>query len=216
MTAAMDFTPSSSLSRRRICYFLLLVIVIANSRCIWTHTPRARPRHRMPGWIFCFDLKTDRIGCDVAAFHARLPDLFKKTQNLESLDYHHFPGLAMSAQIPSLLADHDRLCKFCVDGVMRRDARLWPADPETMLLGSHRMPTSATGDYVFSSLGLPAVERFELVVADITLSKPRAGPLDHYTILKEVSLDIRRCNAYDFITAIKLFEGLSPPSRDQR
>ncbi|KAJ6517057.1 hypothetical protein DFH09DRAFT_1332532 [Mycena vulgaris] len=63
---------------------------------------------------------------DVAAFHARLPHLFKKMQNLESLDYHHFPGLAMSTQIPSLLADHDRLCKFSVDGVMRRDARLWP------------------------------------------------------------------------------------------
>ncbi|KAJ6517051.1 hypothetical protein DFH09DRAFT_1373729 [Mycena vulgaris] len=54
-----------------------------------------------------------------------------------------------------------------------------------------RRSGSTTGDYVFSSLGLPAVERFELVLADITLSKSHAGPVDlvGYTILKELSLD---------------------------
>ncbi|KAJ6533214.1 hypothetical protein B0H19DRAFT_1272605 [Mycena capillaripes] len=51
----------------------------------------------------------------------------------------------------------------------------------------------ATGDYKFPSLGIPALRHFELVVADLTLSNPRAGPLDlvNCALLSELSLDIR-------------------------
>ncbi|KAJ6521786.1 hypothetical protein DFH09DRAFT_1372880 [Mycena vulgaris] len=159
----------------------------------------------------------------------------------------------MSTQITSLFADHGRLCKFSVDGVMRRDAaadpKVWDIEPFLAFLGTsitsldirHVCQTmllalASHADEVASyrclkhlkmditegrGTGTADAHRWQappLVVADIMLSKSRAGPLDlvDYTILKEVSLGIRRCNAYDFIPAIKLFEGLSPPSRDQR
>jgi hypothetical protein len=52
----------------------------------------------------------------------------------------------------------------------------------------------ATGDYVFPSLRLPALQRFELVVSDLTVSNPRAGPLDlvNCSLLTELSLDVRQ------------------------
>ncbi|KAJ7167573.1 hypothetical protein C8R46DRAFT_1191683 [Mycena filopes] len=68
----------------------------------------------------------------------------------------------------------------------------------------------ATADYVFPSLRLPALRRLELVVADLTLSKARAGPLElvDCSLLTELSLDIREINGYDIIPTISLFEAL--------
>ncbi|KAF7350282.1 hypothetical protein MVEN_01332200 [Mycena venus] len=70
----------------------------------------------------------------------------------------------------------------------------------------------ATEEYVFPSLCLPAVRRFELVVADLTISKARAGPLDlvDCTLLNDLSLDVRQCIGYCAITTLRLFEALSP------
>ncbi|KAJ7714621.1 hypothetical protein B0H16DRAFT_1618219 [Mycena metata] len=207
---------------------------------------------------------------DVVAFHERLPDLFKKTQNLESLDYHSVPGLALSEEVIKSLAACERLRTFGVDCAIRQtswgawkpfeDPEQWDIAPflkslgptittldlrhvcQTMLLtlASHgdkfatceRLATlrmditegvwdwdgrgspqrGATADYVFPPLGLPAVSRFELVVADRTVSKPRAGPLDlvNCSLLCELSLDIRRINSYDQVDTIDLFDGLSP------
>lgn len=52
----------------------------------------------------------------------------------------------------------------------------------------------ATGDYIFPSLRLPALRRFELVVSDLTIRNPRAGPLDlvDRSLLTELSIDIRQ------------------------
>lgn len=52
----------------------------------------------------------------------------------------------------------------------------------------------ASADYVFPSLRLPALRRFELVVADLTISKPRAGPLDlvDCSLLSELSLEVHQ------------------------
>ncbi|KAJ7744362.1 hypothetical protein B0H16DRAFT_1889654 [Mycena metata] len=207
---------------------------------------------------------------DVVAFHERLPDLFKKTQNLESLDYHNVPGLALSeGGIISLVAC-ERLRTVGVDCAVREtswgawkpfeDHELWDIEPflkslgptitsldlrhvcQTMLLSlasygdefvtCERLATlrmditegvwdwdgrgspqrGATADYVFPSLGLPAVSCFELVVADRTISKPRTGPLDlvDCSLLCELSLDIRRINSYEEVDTINLFDGLSP------
>lgn len=55
----------------------------------------------------------------------------------------------------------------------------------------------ATQDYVFPSLRLPALRRFELIVADLTISKPRAGPLDlvDCSLLSELSLEVQQWSA---------------------
>lgn len=54
--------------------------------------------------------------------------------------------------------------------------------------------SGATDAYVFPSLRLPALRRFELVVADLTIRKPRAGPLDlvDCSLLSELSLEIHQ------------------------
>ncbi|KAJ7091761.1 hypothetical protein C8R44DRAFT_990345 [Mycena epipterygia] len=57
---------------------------------------------------------------DVAAFHVRLPGLFKKTQNLRSLDYHNYPGLPLTAEHVRLLSGSTRLQTFGVDSAVRR------------------------------------------------------------------------------------------------
>ncbi|KAJ7362246.1 hypothetical protein DFH08DRAFT_840533 [Mycena albidolilacea] len=69
----------------------------------------------------------------------------------------------------------------------------------------------ATGDYVFPSLRLPALQRFELVVGDLTVSSPRAGPLDlvNCSLLTELSLDVRQ-GTYCAMLTVRLFEALSP------
>ncbi|KAF8193249.1 hypothetical protein K438DRAFT_2017815 [Mycena galopus ATCC 62051] len=69
----------------------------------------------------------------------------------------------------------------------------------------------ATEAYIFPSLRFPALRRFELVVADLTISDARAGPLDlvDCTLLTELSLDVRQC-IYFPISKLSLFEALSP------
>ncbi|KAJ6622181.1 hypothetical protein B0H10DRAFT_916565 [Mycena sp. CBHHK59/15] len=207
---------------------------------------------------------------DVTAFHERLPDLFTKTRNLESLDYHNFPGLGMLRAHMVPLAAHEGLRTFGVDSTIRptswrgleafADPELWDIEPFLLTLGP--MVTSldlrhvcrtmltalllhgdtlasyyalkhlkmditegvwdwngmgspqrgASSDYVFPPLRLPSVRRFELVVSDLTISNPRAGPLDlvDCTLLTELSLDIRQCIGYMAISTVKLFEALSP------
>ncbi|KAJ7479878.1 hypothetical protein FB451DRAFT_1240075 [Mycena latifolia] len=213
------------------------------------------------------DNEESELVIDVAAFHGRLPELFKKTRNLEILDYHNYPGLPLSAESSALIAEYDRLGKFSVDGVITRvggsgfeDPEIWDIEPflaslgpsitsldirhvcQTMLLalashadefasyhsltrlkmditegvwdwrGGGSPNAGATGDYVFPSLKLPVVQRFELVVGDLTLSEPRAGPLDlvDHRLLTELSLDVRQCNYYYSCEDIKLFEALNP------
>ncbi|KAJ6483605.1 hypothetical protein C8R47DRAFT_1132679 [Mycena vitilis] len=69
----------------------------------------------------------------------------------------------------------------------------------------------ASEKYNFPTLGLPAIQWFELVVADLTIRDPRAGPLNivDCTLLTHLSLDIRQCIMVYFVGNIKLFEGLS-------
>ncbi|KAJ7362250.1 hypothetical protein DFH08DRAFT_1073495 [Mycena albidolilacea] len=69
----------------------------------------------------------------------------------------------------------------------------------------------ATAKYVFPSLGFPALQRFELVVSDLTVSDPRAGPLDlvDCSLLTELSLDIHQ-STYLPILTVGLFDGLAP------
>ncbi|KAJ7044757.1 hypothetical protein C8F04DRAFT_1069458 [Mycena alexandri] len=181
---------------------------------------------------------------DVAAFHDRLPGLFKRTRNLRTLDYQSCAGLPLSRENVELLATCERLHTFAAD-----TAESWDIQPflstlapnitslnlrhisQTLLttLVSHgdvfatytnleHLKLDITedvwnwpqNDYVFPSLRLPALRRLELVVADLTLSRPRAGPLDlvDYSQLTELSLDIRAMhNGYDDNT-IRLFEAL--------
>ncbi|KAK6992648.1 hypothetical protein R3P38DRAFT_151134 [Favolaschia claudopus] len=69
----------------------------------------------------------------------------------------------------------------------------------------------ATAEYVFPSLRLPALRRFGLLVADMTISGSRAGPLDlvDCSKLTELSLDVLSC-IYTEISNIRLFTGMSP------
>ncbi|KAJ7895555.1 hypothetical protein B0H14DRAFT_3628106 [Mycena olivaceomarginata] len=69
----------------------------------------------------------------------------------------------------------------------------------------------ATGDYVFPSLCLLALQGFELVVSDMTVSNPRAGPLDlvDCSLLTELSLDIHQ-NTWSPLLTVGLFDGLAP------
>ncbi|KAJ6600546.1 hypothetical protein DFH09DRAFT_1128453, partial [Mycena vulgaris] len=57
---------------------------------------------------------------NVAAFHARLPGLFKKAQNLRSLDYHNYPGLPLTAEHVQILSGSTRLQTFGIDSAVRR------------------------------------------------------------------------------------------------
>ncbi|KAJ6586500.1 hypothetical protein DFH09DRAFT_1359796 [Mycena vulgaris] len=205
---------------------------------------------------------------DVAALHERLPHLFRKTRNLESLEYYNYPGLAISSESTSLLAAQDRLRNFTVDAATSRaadvrdlvDPEIWDIGPflaslgrsitsldlrhvcQTTLLalashvdklalfdalttlkidiregiwdwhGGGSPQAGATGAYVFPSLKLPSVKCFELEVADLTLSSARTGPMDlvDCTLLTKLSLDIRDCLGWYWISTIKLFEALSP------
>ncbi|KAJ7513125.1 hypothetical protein B0H11DRAFT_17978 [Mycena galericulata] len=206
---------------------------------------------------------------DVVAFHERLPKLFGKTRNLESIDYHNIPGLGLSAEAMELLGSCERLRAFSVDTVMRRMTWNSYDDPETwniellvsplgssitsldlrhicqttfLVLASYKEvfatyqhlsrlkmditegvwdwdyrgspQLGASADYVFPSLGFPAVRRFELVVADLTISTPRtgSGPLDlvDCTLLSELSLEVHQSIGFWYNTNIHLFETLSP------
>jgi hypothetical protein len=51
----------------------------------------------------------------------------------------------------------------------------------------------ASADYVFPSLRIPALRRFELVVGDLTIQKARRGPLElvDCSLLTNLSLDLR-------------------------
>ncbi|KAJ7219683.1 hypothetical protein B0H12DRAFT_1329252 [Mycena haematopus] len=207
---------------------------------------------------------------DVVAFHERLPELFKKTRNLRSIDYHNYPGLPLSPESMELLAACEGLHTLAVDTPIREtswrgsnpwdDPVNWDMDPfvsstlglairslnlrhvsQTMLrtLTSYRHifesyqnlehlkiditegvwdwnlqgspQRGATGEYIFPSLGFPAVRRFELIVADLTISNPRAGPLDlvNCALLTDLSLDVRQC-IYCPLSTLRLFEGLLP------
>ncbi|KAJ7150549.1 hypothetical protein C8R43DRAFT_1006112 [Mycena crocata] len=208
---------------------------------------------------------------DVAAFHDRLPDLFKKTLNLQSLDYHNYPGLALTTMDLELLSGCKRLRTFSVDAALRPtswgsglhggepyvDPELWDIEPflstlgpsvtsldlrhvcQTMLSvlvahgdvfstyenlehlkmditegvwdwdGRGSPQRGATADFVFPSLRLPAVSRFELVVGDMTILKARVGPLElvDCSLLTELFFDIRQCT-WCPLTDVKVFEAL--------
>ncbi|KAJ7259651.1 hypothetical protein C8J57DRAFT_489971 [Mycena rebaudengoi] len=70
----------------------------------------------------------------------------------------------------------------------------------------------ASADFIFPFLGVPAVQRLELVVCDMTLGKARAGPLDmlNCNLLTELSLDVRSSLWWLPHGPICLFEGVSP------
>ncbi|KAJ7477918.1 hypothetical protein B0H11DRAFT_2424397 [Mycena galericulata] len=57
---------------------------------------------------------------DVVAFHERLPELFRKMRNLESIDHHNTPGLALSVAAIEALAPCERLRMFAVDSAIPR------------------------------------------------------------------------------------------------
>ncbi|KAJ7785106.1 hypothetical protein DFH07DRAFT_786698 [Mycena maculata] len=209
---------------------------------------------------------------DVEAFHQRLPGFFSRLRNLESLDYHNKPGLALSTEAIEALAGCEKLRTFAVDSAIPKRCRSWAEswdDPDTwdiepFLSSLGRSVTSlnlrnvcqtmfvklvsygdvlatyehlsslkmditegvwdwdgrgspnsgASADYIFPSLRLPALRRFELIVGDLTICKPRssATPLDlvDCTSLSELSLIINQCNWYIYEGTIRLFEGLLP------
>ncbi|KAJ7136865.1 hypothetical protein C8R44DRAFT_728813 [Mycena epipterygia] len=173
--------------------------------------------------VYTFEESEPEEDIDVAAFHQRLPDLFKKTRNLQSVDYHNFPGLPISAENVELLAGCERLRTFGVDSAIRptswnstrsfEDPEIWDLQyrtisviprsidnifgptlylpdnaPEPRIIrgrfasygnlthlkmnitegiwdwdGRGSPQRGATGDYIFPSLRLPALRRFELV-----------------------------------------------------
>jgi hypothetical protein len=59
------------------------------------------------------------IPADVLALHKRLPDLFAHTANLESLDYHSLPGIAMNCEHVEPLRRLERLRHLSVDCALR-------------------------------------------------------------------------------------------------
>jgi hypothetical protein len=56
---------------------------------------------------------------DVLELQERLPDLFLRTINLESLDYHSFPGIGMKKNQVEPLRHLERLRRFGVDCALR-------------------------------------------------------------------------------------------------
>ncbi|KAJ7037921.1 hypothetical protein C8F04DRAFT_1256435 [Mycena alexandri] len=74
-------------------------------------------------------------------------------------------------------------------------------------------PVGASSEFVFPSLGLPAVRRLELVVSDLTVRRPRAGPLDlvDCTLLTDLSFDIRQ-GLYTDINSVEIFRALDAPA----
>ncbi|KAJ7367642.1 hypothetical protein DFH08DRAFT_3117 [Mycena albidolilacea] len=209
---------------------------------------------------------------DVEAFHRRLPALFSKMHQLESIDYHNTPGLGLSSDAVDALATCGRLRTLAVDVTIPRrytsseeswaDPDSWDIEPFLASLGSsvtsldlrHISQTmflnlvshadilatyehlsslrmvlygdgvwdwdgfgspnrSASVDFIFPSLKIPALRRLELVVGDLTISKPRSSgtPLHlvDSTLLTELSLEIHQCNLYYHVDTIRLFEGIS-------
>ncbi|KAJ7037924.1 hypothetical protein C8F04DRAFT_1090647 [Mycena alexandri] len=71
-------------------------------------------------------------------------------------------------------------------------------------------PLGASYDFIFPSLALPTVRRFELVVSDFTVHLPRAGPLNlvDCSLLTDLSFDVRR-GLWTDITNIQIFMGLA-------
>ncbi|KAJ6622178.1 hypothetical protein B0H10DRAFT_916561 [Mycena sp. CBHHK59/15] len=70
---------------------------------------------------------------NVPLFYDRLPELFKRTSNLETLGYHNYPGLAMLNTHVDILAAHERLRTFGVDCAIRETSWRSPlafVDPE--------------------------------------------------------------------------------------
>jgi hypothetical protein len=55
------------------------------------------------------------IPAGVIALHERLPELFRQSVNLESLDYHSFPGMDMKSEHVEALQPLERLRVFAVD-----------------------------------------------------------------------------------------------------
>ncbi|KAJ6613756.1 hypothetical protein B0H10DRAFT_2047394 [Mycena sp. CBHHK59/15] len=233
------------------------------------HHDRIRTRHiNIPG--------------DVLALQERLPDLFHRTVNLESLDYRSLPGIDMKSKHVESLQHLERLRSFAVDCALRDrdrdipasagnnaapgelsaryDAENWEIEPFVSTVGpaiasldlrhvNHTMFTAlisqtdvfasyhalehlkiditegvwdwggggspamgATPAFNFSCLGFPSVERFELVVCDMTLHGSQTGALDlvHCNLLMELSIDVRYSVWWAPCDMIKLFEALSP------
>ncbi|KAJ7037922.1 hypothetical protein C8F04DRAFT_385368 [Mycena alexandri] len=198
---------------------------------------------------------------DVVAFRDRLSDLFEKTRNLKSIDYHSYPGIPLSRDNIDALATCERLRTFSVDAAVRppwtmstEDPEPWNIEPSLTNLapsitslelrhvclttlttlashgdllatyenleylkmditegywdwsGAGSPQTGASDDFIFPSLQLPALRRLKLVVSDLTIHKPRAGPLDlvDCTLLTDLTLDIRS-GVYLDVTTIQVF-----------
>ncbi|KAJ7671836.1 hypothetical protein B0H17DRAFT_1084803 [Mycena rosella] len=160
-----------------------------------------------------------RLPGDVIALHERLPELFKRTVNLESLDYHSRPGIAMETKHVEPLQHLERLRRFAVNCALRDqefdiptgeyDAENWQIEPFFSTVGpliisldlrniNQTMFAALTGQTdVFASYH--ALEQLKLditeglIVCDKTLQESQKGPLDlvHCNLLTELSIIVR-------------------------
>ncbi|KAJ6509689.1 hypothetical protein DFH09DRAFT_1374688 [Mycena vulgaris] len=71
-----------------------------------------------------------QIPADVVALQERLPDLFRRTVNLEWLEYHSFPGIDLKARHLEPLQHLERLRRFSVDCALRNRGGDTPAAGE--------------------------------------------------------------------------------------
>ncbi|KAJ7184681.1 hypothetical protein C8R46DRAFT_465326 [Mycena filopes] len=70
---------------------------------------------------------TFRIPVEVTTLHKRLPDLLSRAVNLESLDYHSFPGFPLKNKHVRSLQNLEWLRRFAVDCALRSRDRELPA-----------------------------------------------------------------------------------------
>ncbi|KAJ6521106.1 hypothetical protein B0H19DRAFT_83577, partial [Mycena capillaripes] len=82
------------------------------------------------------------IPADTQALHKRLPELFRRTVNLESLEYHSFPGIDLKSEHVDCLRDLERLHFFAVDCALRSRENEIPAAG-----GDYAAPGALSAEY---------------------------------------------------------------------
>ncbi|KAJ7671848.1 hypothetical protein B0H17DRAFT_1084810 [Mycena rosella] len=133
-----------------------------------------------------------RLPGDVLALYERLPELFKRTVNLESLDYHSRPGIAMESKHVEPLQHLERLRRFAVNCALRDREVDIPAGAGPGELSAQYDAENWQIEPFFSTVG-PLIISLDLRNINQTMFAALTGQTDVFTsyhTLEHLKLDI--------------------------
>ncbi|KAJ7250123.1 hypothetical protein B0H12DRAFT_1072140 [Mycena haematopus] len=149
------------------------------------HTPRVFYQRRRTQPVFTRPADVDQI-------HARLPDLFRRLVNLESLDYHSFTGKGMKSEHVESLRHLGRLRSFAVDCALHSRDREIPASVGPGNLSAQYDAHNWEMEPFLSTIG-PAMTSIELRHVNHTFFAALARQTDlltSYKALQHLKIDI--------------------------